>query len=82
MSDEIRIWFEYLEFISLFLFRNHVALSLCGGLDFGGPTDKEFDEHLIDYTEVTTFDLILFFFCVRVYELLLHASDQFGIFNS
>lgn len=25
---------------------------MCGGLEFGGPTDKEFDEHIIDYSEV------------------------------
>lgn len=33
--------------------RNRVAMSMCGGLGYGGPTDKEFDEHLIDYSEVS-----------------------------
>lgn len=32
--------------------RNVIALSLCGGLDNNGPTDEEFEHHLIDYTDV------------------------------
>lgn len=29
-----------------------IALSLCGGLEQGGPTEEEFQQHLIDYAEV------------------------------
>lgn len=29
-----------------------IALSLCGGLDRNGPTEEEFDAHLIEYSEV------------------------------
>lgn len=39
----------------LYLFRlsrNVIALSLCGGLDNNGPSEDEFDQHLIEYSEV------------------------------
>lgn len=29
-----------------------IALSLCGGLENNGPTDEEFERHLIDYADV------------------------------
>lgn len=29
-----------------------MALSLCGGLENNGPTDEEFEKHLIDYADV------------------------------
>lgn len=29
-----------------------MALSLCGGLENGGPSDEEFEKHLIDYADV------------------------------
>lgn len=29
-----------------------MALSLCGGLESNGPTDEEFEKHLIDYADV------------------------------
>lgn len=29
-----------------------VAMSLCGGLETGGPTNEEFNQHLIKYSEV------------------------------
>ena len=32
--------------------RNMIALSLCGGLENGGPTDDEFEQHLIEYSEI------------------------------
>lgn len=32
--------------------RNVIALSLCGGLENGGPTDEEFEQHLIEYVDV------------------------------
>lgn len=36
----------------VFRCRNVIALSLCGGLDRNGPTEAEFDAHLIEYSEV------------------------------
>lgn len=50
-------------------YRNCVALSMCGGLEFGGPTDKEFDEHIIDYSEVKySLDYLQNFFCMNSFS--------------
>lgn len=38
--------------IFTFIYRKRIALSLCGGLENGGPSDLEFDEHLVQYSEV------------------------------
>lgn len=37
---------------SVIQFRNVIALSLCGGLENNGPSDVEFERHLIDYADV------------------------------
>lgn len=30
-----------------------VAMSMCGGLDQGGPTDEEFDRNVVKYSDVS-----------------------------
>lgn len=46
------LFFKF-EFSQTFILgRNVIALSLCGGLENGGPTDEEFEQHLIDYADV------------------------------
>lgn len=75
--------------------RNRIALSMCGGLEFGGPTDKEFTEHIIDYSEVNilSIDCVLVslshdYFCMNffsktlwiVYLSLSHCLHLFHYF--
>lgn len=38
--------------------RNIIALSLCGGLDENGPSDEEFEKHMIEYDQVCQNPLI------------------------
>lgn len=40
--------------------RSGIALSLCGGLENGDPTDFEFNQHIIEYTEVMHDDMELY----------------------
>jgi phosphatidate phosphatase LPIN len=42
--DEVKLTDKYLDF---------VALSLCGGLENGGPSNEDFDRHRIEYSEVS-----------------------------
>lgn len=46
-----RSFFNFIQF-SHFFFRNGIAFSLCGGLETNGPTDEEFENHLIEYSDV------------------------------
>lgn len=39
-------------FMNNFHFRAKVEMSLCGGLDRNGPNEKEFSDHLVEYSEV------------------------------
>lgn len=40
------------EFSKHFRYLDFVAMSMCGGLDQGGPTDEEFQRNIIQYSEV------------------------------
>lgn len=35
-----------------FICRKSIALSLCGGLENGGPSEHVFNDHIIQYSEV------------------------------
>lgn len=47
----LRIWFNSFPFSSRPL--DFVSMSLCGGLENGtGPSDEEFERHIVPYAEV------------------------------